>query len=118
MSPLAYTGAHNEGRAMEEPEIIPPSQKFVSNKSWVAAYFEFIRSPHENRVLKLMPMVLLGIIPISLLDNFFIPILGLVDDIPTTIVTIIVLILTWRRVRTYRWENNPRQRVTKSLLTL
>ncbi len=87
---------------MEEPEIIPPSRKSTHHKGWAAAYFEFIRSPHENRILKMMPLVLMGVIPISLLDNFFIPVLGVIDDIPTTLLTIIVVVITLIRVRTYR----------------
>lgn len=87
---------------MEEPEIIPSSKKSIRQKGWVAAYFEFIRSPHESRIIKLMPLVLMGIIPISLLDNFFIPVLGVVDDIPTALLTIVVLAITIMRVRKYR----------------
>jgi len=87
---------------MEQPEIIPPPKKSNRPTGWVTAYFRFVSSPNESRILKLMPVVLLGIVPISVLDNFFIPVLGIIDDIPTTVLTVIVLILTWLRVQTYR----------------
>jgi hypothetical protein len=91
-----------EGVAMKEPEINPPLKPSIRQNSWPAAYREFVRSPSENRLLKLMPLVLIGIVPISALDDLVIPIFGTIDDIPTTLLTIITLVLTGLRVRKYR----------------
>lgn len=87
---------------MEEPEIIPPNRKPVIQRGWVLAYLEFLRSPHENRVLKMMPLALIGVIPLSILDDVLLPGLGLIDNVPTWLLTVGVLTVTAYKANRYR----------------
>lgn len=87
---------------MEYPEIISPNTRSKKTRSWAGAYIQFLRSSQESRVLKMMPLVLAGVIPLSVADDFILPIVGLIDDIPTTLLTIIVIVITAVRVRKYR----------------
>lgn len=88
---------------MQDPEIIPPRKPQPDGaRSWPAAYLEFIKNPRENRVLKMMPLALVGIIPLSVIDDFLIPFIGVADDLPTSVLVLVVLFLTWRRVKIYR----------------
>ncbi len=62
---------------MQEPEIVSPGGRVQSRKSWPQAYMAFLESPHERRVLKMMPLVLMGVVPLSIADDFSFPFLGL-----------------------------------------
>lgn len=98
----AYNYLFSEGTSMTEPEIIPPQRTYLRSNGWVKAYFEFIRNPSESRTLKLMPLILIGVVPISILNNLILPVIGNIDDIPTTVLTIFIVVVTVVRVRTYR----------------
>jgi uncharacterized membrane protein YkvA (DUF1232 family) len=91
-----------EWRAMAEPELMPPSHNPAPKTSWVSAYVKYLRDPHQNKALKLMPLVLIGVVPLSIVDDFLLPVLGFSDDLPTWIVALLVLGMTWTRVRDYR----------------
>ena len=88
---------------MPEPEIINAREsRPYQRRSWLSAYGAFLSSPHELRVAKLMPLALMGIIPLSILDDLLIPVFGVIDDLPTSILTIVVVIYTANRVNKYR----------------
>ncbi len=74
----------------------------VRKRSWFEAYRMFLRNPKEMLGLKLLPLVALGWVPISMADDFLLPLIGLADDIPTTLFVGFVIVRTWWRVRTYR----------------
>ncbi len=50
----------------------------------------------------MMPLALAGIIPLSIVDDFLLPVVGIADDIPTWIVSLIVIGMTAWRVKAYR----------------
>ena len=90
---------------MQEPEIIHPEGRDRTAKpvqNWFGAYMKFLGSSSEHHVLKLMPLVLLGIIPISIADDLLLPVFGVIDDLPTLAVAIVVFGMTLIRVRKYR----------------
>jgi uncharacterized membrane protein YkvA (DUF1232 family) len=69
--------------------------------SWPQAYVEFLKSPNESFLLKLAPLVIMGIIPADLLSNLL-PVVGIVDDVGLSGVGIVVIGRTLWRVRGYR----------------
>ena len=87
---------------MEEPEIVSPKGRPAKGGSWMQAYMMFLKNPSESRALKMMPLVLLGLVPVTVLDDLVLPGIGLIDNVPTSLVVIVVGVLTWLRVKSYR----------------
>ena len=88
---------------MPEPEIMNAREsRPYQRRSWLSAYGAFLRSPQEHRVAKLIPLALMGIVPLSILDDLLIPVYGVIDDLPTSILAIVVVIYTAKRVNKYR----------------
>ena len=92
---------------VDEPEIITTARgrnMAGTLRGWPGAYVAFLRSPHESRILKLMPLALIGVVPLSIVDDFLLPVVGIADDIPTWIVTLIVVGMTAWKVKRYRCQ--------------
>jgi hypothetical protein len=71
-------------------------------RSWPEAYRMFLMNPRELLNVKLLPLMLLGIVPLSLADDVLLPIIGVADDIPTALLVVYVVVRTWHQVRKYR----------------
>jgi hypothetical protein len=71
-------------------------------RSWLEAYRAFLLNPRELLNVKLLPLIVLGIVPLSMADDLLLPFLGVVDDIPTALIVAFAVIRTWQRVRKYR----------------
>lgn len=85
------------------PQIIPPGKRAPQQLlDWPKAYLKFLQSSKEHKTLKMMPLVLVGIVPLSVLDDLLLPGIGLLDDIPTGLLAVIVLAITANKVRQYR----------------
>jgi uncharacterized membrane protein YkvA (DUF1232 family) len=69
--------------------------------SWTKAYIRFLRSPEESLLLKIAPLVILGILPVDLLSNIL-PLVGLVDDVGLSGLSIVTIIRTIWKVNKYR----------------
>jgi uncharacterized membrane protein YkvA (DUF1232 family) len=69
--------------------------------SWPQAYVKFLKSPRESLLLKIAPLVIMGIIPADLISNL-IPVIGIVDDVGLSGIGIVVIVRTMWRVRIYR----------------
>lgn len=74
----------------------------MEQHSWTDAYKLFLKSPSESFGIKVLPLVLLGVVPIVFADNILLPFVGLIDDIPTSLLVIFTVFRTWSRVREYR----------------
>lgn len=83
-------------------EIISSKPTQSVERSWTQAYIHFLRDRHESRTLKIMPLVILGIVPISIVDDFLLPVLGIADDLPTFLLVIVVAALTLIKVNGHR----------------
>jgi uncharacterized membrane protein YkvA (DUF1232 family) len=70
--------------------------------SWTKAYFRFLKSPDESLLLKVAPLVIIGVIPADLLSNI-IPVLGIIDDVGLSGVGIFTILRIVFRVRKYRY---------------
>jgi hypothetical protein len=79
-----------------------PNQTNTTTRSWFDAYRAFLLNPHENITTKLLPLAVVGIIPLSFLDDLILPFAGVLDDIPTVLLVLFAAFKTWQRVRTYR----------------
>jgi hypothetical protein len=90
-----------QGDVMADVIVHEPNQTTVQ-RSWSEAYLKFLSSGRENIFLKIAPLALVGIIPLSILDDVLLPIIGVADDIPTSILVAAIVALTWNRVRKYR----------------
>jgi hypothetical protein len=62
----------------------------------------FLMNPREPLGIKLLPLAVLGLVPLSIADDFLIPFLGVADNIPTSLLVLFTAFQTWRRVRPYR----------------
>jgi len=71
-------------------------------RSWFDAYKMFLMNPDESFGLKILPLVVIGVLPAMLADDILLPFLGVLDDIPTSILAAFVIFRTWMRVRRYR----------------
>ncbi len=79
-----------------------PTQARVMMKSWGEAYKSFLKSPDESFGLKILPLIALGVLPLSLADDILVPFLGIADDIPTSLLILFTVFRTWQRVRHHR----------------
>jgi hypothetical protein len=52
--------------------------------------------------VKLLPLIALGIVPLSMADDLLLPFIGVADDIPTALIVLFAVFRTWQRVRKYR----------------
>lgn len=84
-----------------QQEVIMPHQT-KPGRSLLQAYYHFLRDPNESRLLKMMPLALMGIVPFTILEDIFLPFLGIIEVLPTTLVVVVVAFLTYRRVQTHR----------------
>jgi hypothetical protein len=87
---------------MKAYEITQPKNTEVQTRTWFQAYLKFLASPRELLGLKLLPLVVMGLVPISMATDVLLPVIGLADNIPTAILVIFTVFRTWMRVRTYR----------------
>jgi hypothetical protein len=71
-------------------------------RSWLEASQLFLMNPRELLNVKLLPLIALGVVPLSMADDLLLPILGVADDIPTVLLVAYVVFRTWQRVRRYR----------------
>ena len=69
--------------------------------SWPQAYFEFLKSPRESILLKIAPLVMMGLLPVDLVSNLL-PVIGIADDVGLSGLGIVVIIKTISRVHQYR----------------
>lgn len=74
----------------------------VRTRSWGEAYKLFLKSPRELLSVKLLPLIALGIVPLSVASDLLLPFVGVIDNIPTSLFVMFTIFQTWRRVRTYR----------------
>lgn len=87
-------GARNEAGAQSNAQ--------VRRRTWVEAYRAFLLNPRELLTVKLLPLIAMGILPLSMADDVLLPFIGVADDIPTAIIMGFVVLRTWQRVRHYR----------------
>lgn len=71
-------------------------------RSWGQAYRAFLMNPKELLSVKLLPLIALGVLPISMATDVLLPVIGMVDNIPTALLVLFAVGKTWQRVRTYR----------------
>jgi hypothetical protein len=71
-------------------------------RSWFEAYRMFLMNPRELLNVKLLPLIALGIVPLSMADDMLLPFIGVADDIPTALIVLFAVFRTWQRVRKYR----------------
>jgi hypothetical protein len=71
-----------------------------------SAYIEFLKSRDESILLKIAPLVMVGLIPADLVSNLL-PVLGIVDDVGLTGFSAIIVIKTILRVSKYRRVRQP-----------
>lgn len=71
-------------------------------RTWAQAYLRFLMNPSEHLGLKLLPLALIGLVPIAVADDLLVPFLGLADNIPMWILASFTIWRTWLRVKTYR----------------
>jgi uncharacterized membrane protein YkvA (DUF1232 family) len=69
--------------------------------NWLQAYLQFLRSPQESILLKIAPLIIIGVIPVDLLSNIL-PVVGLVDDVGLSGIGILTVIRTLWHVNKYR----------------
>lgn len=84
--------------------VVKPAETRVRDESrtWVQAYIKFLTNPREHLGLKLLPLALLGLLPIAVADDILLPFLGLADNIPMWILVAFTVWRTWLRVKDYR----------------
>jgi hypothetical protein len=83
--------------ALTKPIVTP-----TTKNSWPKAYFRFLKNPEERLGTKLLPLVAVGIIPVSLVEDVVLPFLAVIEFVPTSLFIIFTLFRTWQRVRLYR----------------
>jgi len=74
----------------------------IPQRSWASAYLKFLLNPAESLGLKLLPLVVIGVVPAELAGDVLLPFLAVIDGVPTALFALFVLWRTWLRVRTYR----------------
>jgi hypothetical protein len=74
----------------------------TQQRSWFEAYRMFLMNPRELLNVKLLPLIALGIVPLSMADDLLLPFIGVADDIPTALIVLFAVFRTWQRVRKYR----------------
>jgi hypothetical protein len=82
--------------------IIKPAELRAEPKSWTDAYRAFLKSRDESFGLKVLPLALMGIVPIALANDVLLPFIGVIDNIPTSLLVLFTVWRTWTRVKTYR----------------
>ncbi len=85
----------------DQQQTVQYRDSAVPRRSIIGAYMLFLQSRTESRLLRFAPFILLGYLPIDIVDEV-IPFFGFLDDIPYIILWPIVIVLTWRRVQRYR----------------
>lgn len=71
-------------------------------RTWTQAYIKFLTNPTEHLGLKLLPLAILGLVPIAVADDILLPFLGMADNIPMWVLIGFTVWRTWLRVRRYR----------------
>jgi hypothetical protein len=87
---------------MKAYPVTPVHEARVRPRSWGEAYRLFLMNPRESLGVKVLPLVALGVVPISMASDVLLPVIGLADNIPTAILVMFAALRTWQRVRTYR----------------
>jgi hypothetical protein len=87
---------------MNQPTQGAQSNAHVRRRTWAEAYRAFLLNPRELLTVKLLPLIAMGILPLSMADDVLLPFIGVADDIPTAIIVGFVVLRTWQRVRRYR----------------
>jgi uncharacterized membrane protein YkvA (DUF1232 family) len=73
----------------------------LAKLNWFQAYLRFLRSPQESILLKIAPLIIIGVIPVDLLSNIL-PVVGLVDDVGLSGIGIFTIVRTLWHVNKYR----------------
>ena len=79
-----------------------PTRVREEPRTWVQAYIKFLTNPAEHLGLKMLPLAIMGLVPIAVADDILLPLMGMADNIPMWILTAFTVWKTWTRVRTYR----------------
>lgn len=88
---------------MSENTVEPmPTRVRPLPRTWLQAYLKFLTNSNEHLGLKLLPLAIMGLLPIAVADDVLLPFLGMADNIPMSVLIAFTVWRTWTRVRTYR----------------
>ena len=77
------------------------SKTSTQKVGWSSAYIRYLRDPEESILLKILPLIMLGLLPEIIVSNL-IPVLGIAEDTTSILATSAVLYRTYRAVRRHR----------------
>ena len=77
------------------------SETNAQKVSWSSAYIRYLKDPAESTVLKILPLIMLGLLPEIIVSNL-IPVLGIAEDTTGILATSAVLYRTYRAVQRHR----------------